>query len=270
MAAAATTAFSQEALVKEAKKLLGKGEFAQARTTLTPALTSAETEDKAEAWNLKSDIDYQEFSKIGEAAMKGESADSMQLYRCAIDAWKAALECDKYDQQPDAKGKVKIKFRQNLQTRFKFHGVALVQAGQFLYNKHQNSDALDAWKAYVDMRNSSIFTDVKDFPVDPFYNDIVYYTAFLAYQEKNYEDAIKYATILAQVPEQAEQANEILLFAKKDNCKTHEDTIAFINELKELHKAHPEVQRYYNMLQEHYTRSNDMPALMTWLTRRLP
>lgn len=264
MAAAATTAFSQEALVKEAKKLLGKGEFAQARTTLVPALTSAETEDKAEAWNLKSDIDYQEFVKISEAASKGEAADSMQLFRCAIDAWKAALECDKYDQQPDAKGKVKIKYRQELQNRFKTHGVALVQAGQYLYNKKQNAAALEAWKSYVDMGKTSVFEGVKDFPVDPFYNDIVYYTAFLAYQEKNYSDAIKYATILSQVPEQAEQAGEILLFAKKDNCKTHEDTLAFINELKELHKAHPDVQRYYNMLQEHYTRSGDMAALLAW------
>lgn len=268
MAAAATTAFSQDALVKEAKKLLGKGEFAQARTTLAPALTSAETLDKAEAWNVKCDVDFQEFTKLAEAAIKAqvthEGVDSMQMYRCAIDAWKAALECDKYDQMPDAKGKVKAKYRKPLQERFKTHGVALVQAGQYLYNKKQNADALNAWKAYVDMGSSSIFKGVADFPKDPFYNDIVYYTAFLAYQEKNYEDAIKYATILSQVPEQAEQAAEILLFAKKDNCKTHADTLAFINELKELHKAHPEVQRYYNMLQDHYTRTNDMEALKAW------
>ena len=52
MAAAATTAFAQDALVKEAKKLFAAGELEQAAAKLTPALTAAETKDKAEAWNL--------------------------------------------------------------------------------------------------------------------------------------------------------------------------------------------------------------------------
>ena len=45
MAAAATTAFAQDAVVKEAKKLLSSKDFDAANAKLAPALTSDETLD---------------------------------------------------------------------------------------------------------------------------------------------------------------------------------------------------------------------------------
>ena len=63
LAAMSATAFAQDDLVKQAKKLCDKGELEQAVTTITPALTSAQTEDKAEAWNVMSEIQYQIFMK---------------------------------------------------------------------------------------------------------------------------------------------------------------------------------------------------------------
>ena len=50
MAAAATTAFAQDALVKEAKSLFNSGKLDEAAAKLAPALNSAETKDKAAAW----------------------------------------------------------------------------------------------------------------------------------------------------------------------------------------------------------------------------
>ena len=67
VAAMATTTFAQDDLVKEAKKLCSKGELEQAVTTITPALTSDQTEDKAEAWNVMSEIQYKIFMKGLEA-----------------------------------------------------------------------------------------------------------------------------------------------------------------------------------------------------------
>ena len=58
MLTAAATSFAQDALVKEAGKLVTKGEFDQAIKTVTPALTSAETTDKAAAWNTLSNAYY--------------------------------------------------------------------------------------------------------------------------------------------------------------------------------------------------------------------
>lgn len=268
MAATATTAFAQDALVKDAKKLLTKSDFDAAISTLAPALTSSETLDKAAAWNLQTDIYYQQFSKLQEEAIKsgvtGGAVDSVKMFDAAINAWEAALKCDEVSQLPDAKGKVKNKFRSANQLRFKQHGVALVQGGQHFYNLKDYDKALKAWKLYLGLKDSPIFADVKDMPQDPFYYDIAYYVAFLSYQQKYFDDAVSYAKLTAQDPQRADDANEILLFAMKDNCKTQEDTLKYVEHVKELHKAQPEVERYFNLLVDYYSRVQDNTVMEKW------
>ena len=263
MAAVATTAFAQDALVKEAKKQLAKSEFAQARTTLAPALTSTETLDKAEAWNVKSDIEYGVFSAELGKAREAKPFDTLAMYNAIVDGFKAAMECDKYDVQPNEKGKVKIRFRKANGMRYLPERSQLYNAGIIRYQHNDMVGAQDAWSVYIESASSSLFEGLQ-MGADEYMSDALYNTALLSYQQKNYEKAIQYAQRAAEIPEKAEEAQNLLLFAKKDNCKTHADTVAFINDLKELHRAHPDVARYYNLLQEYYTRSNDMAALLSW------
>ncbi|MBR1933283.1 MAG: hypothetical protein IJ841_06315, partial [Prevotella sp.] len=269
MAAAATTAFAQDALVKEAKKLAGKGDFAEAVKVITPALTSSETLDKAAAWHQYSDIFYAQHSGIAEAAAKSaithEAYDTLTMYNAAIKAWETALKCDEFDLQPNEKGKVKPRFRNEAQNRYKIFGVQLVQAGQFFYQHKDNDNALKAWKLYCDMKNTPIFAEVQDFPKDPFFYDITYYTAFLSYQTKDYDNAVKYAQLTAENPEKVEDANEILLFAKKDNMQTKEDSVSYVAMVKDLHKAHPDQERYFNLLMDYYSHANNPVAMNEWL-----
>lgn len=269
MATAATTAFAQDALVKEAKKLAAKGEYAEAVKVITPALESSETLDKAAAWHQYSDIFYAQHSGIAETAAKSaitkETYDTLTMQRSAVNAWEAALKCDEYDMQPNEKGKVKPRFRSESQNRYKNFGVQLVQAGQSEYQKKNSEAALKAWKLYCDMKNTSIFAEVADFPKDPFFYDITYYVAFLSYQAKDFDAAEKFAKLTAENPDKVDDANEILLFSKKDNMKTKEDSVAYVAMVKELHKAQPQQDRYFNLLMDYYARANDAKAMGEWL-----
>lgn len=269
MAVAASSAFAQDALVKEAKKLMGKGEFDQAAQTLAPALTSSETLDKKGAWNLQSEIMHGKFSAIQtkelESNVSKAGFDTLGLHTSAIAAWEAALKCDEFDQLPDEKGKVKLKFRSAAQTKYKTFGVALVQAGQYFYqNRKDNENALKAWSLYLDMKQTPIFADVKDFPNDPFYYDIAYYAAILAYQMHNYPVAEKYAKLTAEDASKAGEAMEIMLFSKKESMQTKEDSVNYVNMLKDLHKQDPAESRYFNLLMDYYTHANDMATLKAW------
>lgn len=274
MAAAATTAFAQDALVKEAKKLLSKSDFDGAAKVLAPALTSSETQEKDAAWNLQSEIMYAKFSALQTIELENKVKktntpyDTLGMHRAAVDAWKAILKCDEFDQLPDAKGKVKIKYRTPAQTKYRNHGIALVQAGQYFYQK-DNQAALEAWKLYLSMKETSIFADFKEFQKDPFYSDIAYYTAFLSYQEKNYADAEKYARIVAQDPAKADEANEIMLFSKKETMQTKADSLEYLTMVKDLHKQKPEEERYFNLLMEYYMRAKDAAAMNAWVDEEL-
>ena len=273
MAAAATTAFAQETVVKEAKKLLTKKDFDAAAQMLTPALTSSETLDKAAAWNLMTDIQFEKFSTIqnenvqNQMNQKAVPFDTLAMNTACYEALKAAVECDKYDVLPNEKGKVKIRFRQANQQRMQNVRLNLINAGLYDYN-HKNLDgALEKWALYLDSPADELFTGfaaVADLSQDTYRSEIAYYAGLVAYQKKDYVNAEKYAKMAAEDPAKAAEANEIMLFSKKETLKTKEDSLAYVAMVKDLHKANPEEERYFNLLMEYYTRSDDQKAMAAW------
>lgn len=269
MAAVATTAFAQDALVKEAKKLFNKGEFDAAAQTLAPALTSAETSDKAAAWNLQSEIMYGKFTAMQTAEMenkvKGIAApyDTLAMHKACEQAFQAALKCDEYDRQPNEKGKVKLNYRQAAQQKMPNVRLSLINAGQFAYKQKDLATAFKDWALYIDSANDELFTGI-DMTKDPYYSEIAYYAALAAYFQKDYKNAEKYATIASQDPQKADEANEILLFSAKENMKTPADSAAYVSRVKELHKANPGEDRYFNLLMDFYSHANNPQALKAW------
>ena len=273
MATAATTAFAQDALVKEAKKLIGKGEFDAAVQTLAPALTSSETTDKAAAWNAQVDATYGKFNAIQTKEMENkvkqvnEPYDTVGMNHAAIEAFKAALKCDEFDRQPNEKGKIKIRFRQANQQRMVNTRLSLINAGLYEYNHKNLEGALDCWSLYLDSPADPFFEGleaVSDVTKDQYRSEIAYYAGLVAYQMKDYKNAEKYAQMAAQDPNKTSEANEIMLFSKKENLKSKADSLEYLGMLKNLHKENPAEERYFNLLMEYYTRANDMAAMKAW------
>lgn len=269
LAAIATTVFAQDDLVKQAQKLSDKGEFEEAIKVITPALTSDQTADKAQAWNILSNIYYNKFTsldKIGaeyKVKQSGPQCDSTEMYNSIIEAYKAASKCDEYDSQLNDKGKAKLKYRKESQERYLNGRFQLIFAGQYFHGIKDDDSALKAWGLYVETANDPMFTGL-DMSNDQNRSLIAYYAGLLAYQAKDFKAAAKYAEIAAQDPERAADANEIVLFSKRDGAKTAEDSISYVNTLKELHKQHPEEERYFNMLQNYYVGTGNMNELGRW------
>jgi len=269
MAAAATTAFAQDDLVKEAKKAFAKGEFDQAAQVLAPALTSSATTDKAAAWNLQSEIMQSKFSAIQAKEVEekvkptGATIDTMGMHDAAIGAIEAAMKCDEFDRQPNETGKVKIRFRKEAQTKLQNTRLALINAGLFYYNRKDLDNALKTWAMYLASAEDPLFEGV-DLSKDPYRAEIAYYAGLVAYQKKDYVTAEKYANIAAQDPAKADDANEILLFSKKETLKTPADSASYLAMVKDLHKQKPDEKRYFNLLMDYYTHAHNMPALKVW------
>jgi tetratricopeptide (TPR) repeat protein len=141
--------------------------------------------------------------------------------------------------------------------------MALINAGLYEYN-HKNLDAaFKDWALYLDSADDEFFTGI-DLKNDQYRSEIAYYAALVAYQKKDYVNAEKYASMAAEDPEKAAEANEILLFSKKENMKTAADSAAYLAVVKDMHKQKPDESRYFNLLMEYYTRANDMKALEAW------
>ena len=263
MAAAATTAFAKDALVKEAKSLFGSGKLDEAAAKLAPALTSAETKDKAAAWNLMNDIKYKayqdEFSKF---AMR-QDVNTDRMISSLIEGYEAAVKCNEFDQQPNEKGKVKVRFLKNNAARYQNERQWLYNGGVMQYQADNMPGAIKAWGAYIESAKSPLFEGLT-MPQDTLLADATYNTALLSYQQKDYATAKKFAELATQFPDKEDDAINMKLFIQKETCQTKADSLEYLAELKRLHAAKPDKEQYFNLLQEYYVRANDTEALKAW------
>lgn len=269
MAVMTTAAFAQDDMVKQAEKLSEKGELDNAVKTITPALNSTQTEDKAAAWNAMSDIQYKIFMQGQQVEIENKVKktntpyDTAKMHESIVASLEAALKCDEFDRQPNGKGKVKIRFREANGKKFQLSRVYLITAGLYEYNKKNLPAAIKDWKLYIDCVEDPLFTGI-DMSNDPYRPEVCYYIGLSSYNMKDFATATKYAKIAAQDSAKAKEANEILLFAQKDGAKTKEDSLSYLATIKDLHGKYPEEMRYFNLLMDYYSKPGRQTEMKQW------
>ena len=124
--------------------------------------------EKAKAYNKLVDLAMAKVSKetgtITENQMaaqlgqgKVQPYDTLGLGDAICQAIDAAIECDKYDQQPDAKGKVKPKFGEKNAQRIWAVRSHLVNIGQEQARLGNNANVLKYWGGFTDSGNHPFF-----------------------------------------------------------------------------------------------------------------
>ena len=269
MAAVSMSVAAQEDVVKGAKKLLDKGNVAEAIQAVQPALTNGSNEEKAAAWNVLTQAQYKIFSDIqgkkleNQVKQTNEPVDEAAMNAAIVAAMKAALKCDEFDNMPNEKGKVKPKFRSENQKTFQNGRLQCINAGQFLYNKKDYPAAFEAFSLYVDSKESPLFTGL-DMSQDQYLHEVAYFASLAAYQAKDFPNVIKYAKIAAEDPAKAKDATEILVFSKKETMKTKQDTIEYIDMLKDASQKFPDDKRYSAWIGDYYLQSGSAEDLGKW------
>ena len=269
MAAATMTAFAQADVVKNAKKLLDKGDVEEAIKAVQPALNAGSDEDKAAAWNLLSAANYKKFSDIQAVKLENQvkqtntPIDEAAMNNAIVAALEAAMKCDEFDNKPNDKGKVKPKFRADNQKIYQNARLNAINAGQYEYNQKNYGAAFKAFAMYVDSNESPLFTGI-DMSQDQYKYEVAYFASLSAYQAKDYENVIKYAKIAAQNPEKAKDATEILVFSKRETMKSHQDTLDYIEMLKDASQKFPDDSRYSAWIGDYYLNSNKPAELEKW------
>jgi len=274
LAAASTSIFAQEDVVKEAKSLLGKGQTAEAIKVLTPALSNGSAQSKAAAYNQLAEINYKIFSDQQEIILNNQIKqtktphDTVAMNNAVYGMIDAAVKCDEFDQQPNDKGKVKPKFRSANGAKYFLQRQQLINPGLDMFNSKNYEGAAKYWGLYIDSYSAPLF-EKQDKSADKSLTQIAYYAALACYNLKDYSKAGKYAAVAQNDTAFAKDAMEIVLFSQKETAKTKEDTLAYMNRLKELHAATPGEDRYFGLMSEYYSQKGHEAEKKAWLDDEL-
>ena len=149
--------------------------------------------EKAKAYNKLVDLamkqfnDQQSIQQTNQIMKKNDPVDEAAMSEGAYNALINAIECYKYDQLPNAKGKVAPKFNNNA-SRVWGARVQLVNAGQTAAQNNKADEVLKYWGAFLDTDNEPLFASVDQKQKDgekEYIGQVALFAARYAYQAKD-------------------------------------------------------------------------------------
>ena len=242
MVLGATTAFAGDS---DALKAVMKAKtYAEAEALLKQNLGQlANDAEKAKAYNKLVDLsmkaynDQQSIMQTNQIMKKNDPIDENAMNEGAYNALLNAVECYKYDQLPNAKGKVAPKFGGNA-ARVWSARIQLVNAGQTAAQNNKADDVLKYWGAFLDTETNPLFASIdaklKESEKE-YIGQVALFAARYAYQAKDGARCEKYCDIAMKSEKEAKDALNLKLYVLKDGLKTHADSLSYINKLKDLY-----------------------------------
>ena len=238
----ATSAFAGDS---DALKAVMKAKtYAEAEALLKQNLGQlANDAEKAKAYNKLVDLsmkaynDQQSIMQTNQIMKKNDPIDENAMNEGAYNALMNAIECYKYDQLPNAKGKVAPKFGSNA-ARVWAARVQLVNAGQTAAQNNKADEVLKYWGAFLDTDSEPLFASIDAKQKDgekEYIGQVALFAARYAYQAKDAARCEKYCDIAMKSEKEAKDALNLKLYVMKDGLKTHADSLAYVDKLKGLY-----------------------------------
>jgi hypothetical protein len=257
---ASATAFAGDS--DALKAILKAKTYAEAESLLNSSLSQlASDAEKATAYNKLVDLAYEKFKKEDDtkttnAVMhKEDPVDIDGMLLAGKQALQAAMECDKYDQLPNEKGKVKIRFRQSNQDRTKGIRLALLQSAVDQINKDQNKEAFENFDLYLQSAKSPFFEGVEGVALnDPNKGIAAFYGGRAAAALEDYKKACEYFKL--GVADTAKQVHDLcfesLLYYMRIGQKTAADSAPYISDMKSMLAEFPDNEQIFAGLCDAY------------------
>ena len=261
MMVASATAFAGDS--DALKAILKAKTYAEAEALVKANLGSlANDAEKAKAYNKLVDLALAQFdaqstiqteNQVAKQMGKEEKPVDQQLMSdMAYNAIVAGLECDKYDQKPNEKGKVAPKFAsKNAQRLWFAPRNQMVNAGQDALTAKDNATARKYWTLFVESDAAPMFKDQNRDQQKPFFGQVARFAAIFAYQDKDMAKALELADVALKDPQEYENALNLKLEILGDGLKTKDDSLKYVENLKTLyaeHKTNGVMEKLYNTL----------------------
>ena len=261
MMVASATAFAGDS--DALKAILKTKSYSEAEALVKANLGSLTNDaEKAKAYNKLVDLALAQFdaqstiqteNQVAKQMGKEEKpVDEKLMSEMAYNAIVAGLECDKYDQAPNEKGKVAPKFAaKNAQRLWMGPRNQLVNAGQDALTAKDNATARKYWTLFVESDAAAMFKEQNREPQKPFFGQVARFAAIFAYQDKDMAKALQLADVALKDPQEYENALNLKLEILGDGLKTKDDSLKYVENLKAIyaeHKVNGVMEKLYNTL----------------------
>jgi len=193
--------FAQKSALKDAKRALGRDDLNEARTMIKQAVEHPETATDPETWKVWGDIGNKAFDLQRTNAMLGKSANDKVMYDGLMESYGPYVKADSLGELPDAKGKVKNKFRKDIAGILRANHPFYINGGVYYNEQGDYKKATDFFEVYWNIPSLPIFEGEKDaFVLDSTFQTIKYYAIITAIQGEDHKRALAMLQRAAKEP----------------------------------------------------------------------
>ncbi len=230
------------------KAILKSKTYEEAQNLVKSSLNQlANAEEKAKAYNKLVDLAMDKVSKEQSIITSNQMAaqfgqgkqqafDTLGFYNAVMNAMESAMACNEFDQQPNAKGKVKPRFQKSNADRLWGLRTHLINGGQQAGNAENTALAYKNYSLYVDTSTHPLFSGIdKTKAPDQYLGEVARVAAVFAFQNKQVENANKYVDIAMKDTAVYKDALNLKLYIMQQGLKTKEDSVNYVNKLKDLY-----------------------------------
>jgi len=202
-------------------------------------------------------------------ADKQKAYDTLGLADAICQSIELASECNKYDQLPNAKGKVAPKFAEKNASRIWGVRSHLVNTGQEEARKEHKDATLKYWGAFTDSAEDPLFAAQNHDAEKEYAGQVAFFAGRYAFDLKDMDRANRYFEIAKKDPQQKADALNFQLWAMRSNLKNHADSVECINKIKAIYDAEPENDAVLDALNSMYDGMKDKAAQNALLDNHL-
>ena len=230
----------------------------------------ADNKEKAKAYNKLVDFAYEKFKKeddvriTNQALQKNDPVDTEGMVKAGIDALNYALECDKYDILPDAKGKVKPSFQKKNQDRLQNVRNGLLNQGFQYANDQKNQETFDCLDIYLNSAESPLFKDIEAVQKDANRGAAAFYAGRAALQlEKNARAAEIFKIGVQDTAKQVHDlCFDLLIYTLGKTRQTAADSAKYLSDMQDLYVQYPDNDQVYASLSDALNAKGDEAAVL--------
>jgi tetratricopeptide (TPR) repeat protein len=201
----------------------------------------------------------------GQQALILGQGDANQFYGLVDQLFDKVYECDKVAEQPDAKGKVKNKFRKANAELLNQNRPQLINGGVEAFNNNENAKALKYFGKYIDAAKHPMMEKFNYAATDTMIPLISYYACIAAAREENHDAVPKYADEAVKDKENGASALELKCASLKATNKNDE----FLAALKEGLEKFPNDNYFVGNMIDYYTNNNQYAEALTYIDSQI-
>ncbi len=257
----ATSAFAQNPdALKQIKKVKTVDE---AKALISANEASMSAAENAQAYNKVVDLYMKEVSDAQTAMQTNEvqkqmgqepkeTVDMPAFYSNLTEAYNNALTCDKYDIQPNDKGKVAPKFRKSNGDRLYNLRAHLINAGQAAQEADNNKKASELYILYVTTGKADLFKEQAAATPDQYISEVARVAAVTANQEGDIDTAMKMVDVVLEDPEKEEEGINLKMYFLAKDLSSHEDSLQCLETFKEVYAKYPQNEYAFSQVAQMY------------------